>query len=202
MLVFRNGDLTRKKVRDQVNSNDLNWDYFNQCISETPVGCGGCLAFYFTETEITPNVNRTGIIKFNRDDQMSCASQMIRADCRGVIESQVLSFKSHADKLGLSDISSIVVTGGGSANKHILQIIADVFECEVCHSNIANTAAMGAALRAFNSYHSLNGLKSFDFESNLCEPIVQPIKQHYPIYRDLLSRFSTLEASAIQILNQ
>ena len=196
MLVFRNGDLTRKQIRDQVNADDHNWDYFNQCIDETPVGCGGCLSFYFTETEITPNVNQIGIVKFNSENQAVCASQMTSADCRGVIESQVLSFKSHADKLGLKEISSIVVTGGGSANKYILQIVADVFECQVFVSNITNTAAMGAALKALNSFHC------FDVELNLCEPIVQPIKQNFPIYRDLLTRFSTLEALAIQMLSQ
>ena len=92
MLVYKNGATTRKHIRDSVNQNDDDWSRFNKCMSETPVGNNGCLSFYFVEHEITPNVHGKGIVKFNRNDEVVCYDEINKADCRGIIESQVNYF--------------------------------------------------------------------------------------------------------------
>ena len=46
----------------------------------------------------------------------------------------------------------VIVTGGASSNKQILQVIADIFQLDVyVNQSTANSAAMGAAYRAFYS---------------------------------------------------
>jgi len=62
------------------------------------------------------------------------------------------SLKLSAMKLGLKNIKSILVTGGGSKNKAILQIIADIFDADVYVSeHEANSCLYGAAVRAFKA---------------------------------------------------
>ena len=103
--------------------------------------------------------------------------------------------------LGLNKISSILVTGGGSVNKSILQIIADVFEIEVSPSLITNTAASGAAIRALNSHFKANG-KELPPELSNSKDKIKPIPENFPIYRKLLSRYKKLEIEVSKILNQ
>eukprot|EP00392_Amoebophrya_sp_AT5.2_P015790 g16006.t1 len=71
--------------------------------------------------------------------------------CRAVLEHRALAMKAHARKLkGPSSnrdglFSRITVAGGGARNEGFLQILADVFQCEVVvRENAANLCAMGA----------------------------------------------------------
>ena len=43
-----------------------------------------------------------------------------------------------------------VATGGAAVNRVILQVMADVFGAHVYQFNVANSAALGAALRAYH----------------------------------------------------
>ena len=71
-----------------------------------------------------------GIVRFDSENNVLTEETGDHsADCRGLIESQALSYKLHSKRLGLDKISSLNVTGGGSVNREILQIVADVFEC-------------------------------------------------------------------------
>mmetsp|Transcript_17252 Transcript_17252/g.42801 ORF Transcript_17252/g.42801 Transcript_17252/m.42801 type:complete len:774 (+) Transcript_17252:57-2378(+) len=74
--------------------------------------------------------------------------------CRAVLEHRALAMKAHARKLkGPSSnrdglFSRITVAGGGARNEGFLQILADVFQCEVVvRENAANLCAMGAVYR-------------------------------------------------------
>ena len=203
MLVYKNGATARQFVRDSCAKNDNDWSSFNKCILNSPPGCENCISFYFIETEITPNALNPGIVKFNADNE-SVNSALDDRDCRGIIEAQVLSYKHHAELLGLNKISSIVVTGGGSVNKEILQIVADIFEMEVSSSSVANTAASGAAIRALNAYEKLHGsiLSCENIEEKNSQIIVKPNSDNFAIYRKLYERFGKLEGSGVEILNR
>ena len=48
-------------------------------------------------------------------------------------------------------IDTIYATGGAAANRDILQVMADVFDADVYQLEIGNSAALGAALRAFHA---------------------------------------------------
>lgn len=201
MLVYKNGALTRKFIKDSNFQNDSDWSKFNEAIQNRPVGNDGNLAFYFKETEITPHVNGTGVVKFNADDIL-VSNQIDLNDCRGIIESQALSYKLHSKLLGLNEIRSLIVTGGGSINKTILQIISDVFECDVRTSNVTNTAASGAAIRALNSFHKSNDQEITNGVSMISNEVIHPISEHFEIYRKLFERYEKLENIAINKLKE
>jgi xylulokinase len=198
MLVYKNGAMTRQHVRDAVHDNDKDWSKFSRSIESTPVGSNGRIGFYFVEKEITPNVKHSGIVRFDENHRVVDDCRIDETDCRAIIESQAMSYKHHAKLLGLDQASSIVVTGGGSTNKQILQIIADVFEMDVYRSSTANTAASGAAIRALRSTVPTGTAPSIT-KSGLA---VKPIRDHFPIYRRLLSHYARLEPLAVEILNK
>ena len=50
-----------------------------------------------------------------------------------------------------STIDTIHATGGAAVNRQILQVMADVFGAEVYRFRGANSAALGAALRAWHA---------------------------------------------------
>ena len=61
----------------------------------------------------------------------------------------MIAKRVHAETFGFKDGDKLIVTGGASANKDILQVIADVFQLNVyIQSSTQNSAAMGAAYRA------------------------------------------------------
>lgn len=199
MLVYKNGATTREHIRDLADKSK-SWESFNTSIRSTTPGNNGCLGFYFLESEITPNVFRPGIVKFDENDQVILKSGIGERDCRGIVEAQVLSYKYHAQLLGLSQITSIVVTGGGSVNGEILQIVADIFEMDVHSSSIVNTAASGAAIRALNAYmrNQSNGLS----DAQHVNQVVKAREENFSVYRQLFSRFARLEAQALEILSK
>ena len=158
MAVFKNGSLTRQAVRDRVCPGD--WSAFNRALTESQPGNGGRLMFTYLESEITPTTHRTGVFRFDDKDAEVESFESVAAEVRALIEGQFLSLKSHARHLGLSKPKRIVASGGASVNHALLQVLADVFQCEVQvqvvkdtrtgqdASALNNTAALGAALRA------------------------------------------------------
>lgn len=126
---------------------------------------------------------------------------LAESDCRGIIESQALSYKHHSQVLGLDEINSITVTGGGSVNKEILQVIADVFEKRVQTLDDSNTACTGAAIKALNAYHKLNEIEAPKSLSKVTQ-IVEPIKENFPIYRELYDRYRKIEHLAVEFINE
>ncbi len=201
MLVYKNGSNTREFVRNQLKNKD--WFGFNECIRSTPVGNEGIIGFYFLETEITPNIRGKGVVRFDLNDQIISKDFFDFSDCRAVIESQCLSYRFHAHKLGLKNIKSIVVTGGGSINVEILQILADVFQIEVRASKVVNTAASGAALRAMNAFNNNRGLprKEDNKPGDLSGICVKPNRNNSLIYEEMYSRFVKLEQKVCEFLN-
>ena len=53
--------------------------------------------------------------------------------------------------------SVIHATGGASGNRAVLQVMANVFNAEVVRSRTGNSAALGAALRAFHADRLASG---------------------------------------------
>lgn len=58
--------------------------------------------------------------------------KQIHVQVRALIEGQFLSMRAHAERFGMpSPPKRIIATGGGSANKSILNCIASIFGCDV-----------------------------------------------------------------------
>ena len=64
-----------------------------------------------------------------------------------VVEAQALSMQHHSRWIGETP-NLLLVTGGASRNRGILQVLADVFNAEIRTLSTGNSSALGAALRA------------------------------------------------------
>lgn len=134
MLCYKNGALPREQIRDRFASGD--WKVFNNMVEQCPAGCNGFIGFYFPLPEIIP----PGVVGeyFFATDQLSSSSSsktplLVVKDIpesvhpRAIIESQLLSIKSRIATIlptNSPPLKRLVITGGGSVNETIRQMIA------------------------------------------------------------------------------
>ena len=90
------------------------------------------LGFYFDHPEIIPH-GIQGDFRFNRNDEPASRFASNETEVRALVEGQMVAKRLHAERLGftLTEDTRILVTGGGSINKAIQQVIADVFNASV-----------------------------------------------------------------------
>ncbi len=141
LICFRNGSLAREAVRDRYG---LDWAGFDAALRATPPGNDGMTMLPWFEPEIvprvaTPRVHRLGGL---RDEPEQAAR-----NCRAVVEGQFLSMRLNSGWMATRP-ERLVATGGGSQNRELLQIAADVLGCRVESLDVTDGAALGAALRA------------------------------------------------------
>ncbi|TFK75002.1 D-xylulose kinase [Pluteus cervinus] len=151
MLCYKNGALTREYIRDEHASR--HWHIFNELVLETPPGNNGRFGLYFTLPEIIPpNVIGNHFFETGPDGLPVRVDNLPEnAHARAVLESQLLSILSRIE--GILPESSlplhrVLISGGGSANDVIRQLIADVFGIDVYISSTKEAAALGGALLA------------------------------------------------------
>jgi xylulokinase len=138
LICFKNGSLARENVRDRFR---LDWETFSEILDTTPPGNRGRIVLPWFEPEIVPKVLTPGPRCYG------LAEGDAEGWVRGVVEAQMLSMRLHS-RWGGVDVRSIRATGGASANRSILQVMADVHRSEVAPLRVGNSAALGAALRA------------------------------------------------------
>lgn len=125
-----------------------------------------------------------------------------QTEIRALIEGQMLHHKSVATEIGFSfgEDTRIIATGGASANKSILQVIADVFGAPVYMQKKHEAALLGAAYRAKYALYlsrSLNGQNEiesyFDFVSKFLphhmHRVCEPSPDCEDIYGKMLERY-------------
>ncbi|MGE5814809.1 MAG: FGGY-family carbohydrate kinase, partial [Acidobacteriota bacterium] len=149
------------------------------------------------EPEITPTVPRPGVRRqgLSEDDAA--------ANVRAVVESQALALKRHSAWMGVR-VDTVHATGGASANREILRVLADVFDAPVFQFQVSNSAALGAALRAYHA-HELVGGRPIRWEaviSGFAEPIaasrIDPFPENVRLYRDMEQRHAEFEARELK----
>ena len=144
MLCFKNGSLTRERVRRETGC--ANWAAFEVLLGQTSAGNDGCLGFYYDLPEILPDYP-AGVHRFGATgERVQCFERAVEA--RAALEQGCLAKRSHASALGLESGGRVVVTGGASANLTLLQMLSDVFAAPVAVQEDPNSAALGGALRA------------------------------------------------------
>lgn len=148
MIVYKNGSLTREAIRDSVAGGS--WSRFEALLGEGVPGNGGHIGFYHKEPEITPPVLKPGMHRFGPDGRPR-PSLAPAVEVRAVVEGQFLSMRLHSAHVGIRP-RSILATGGASANRSILRVMADVFGVPVFTGNQPNSAALGAAYRALHGW--------------------------------------------------
>jgi xylulokinase len=194
LTVFSNGSLARERIRDTY---ALSWAEFSAALEATPPGNKGRLIVPWFEPEITPTVINPGARRFGLDPADG------PANVRAVVEAQQMALARHSRWMGV-DVKTIFATGGASANRAILQVMADVFGADVFQFAVGNTACLGAALRAFHSDATAEGqsIGWDDVVHGLAEPAastrVRPDPRNQQIYRDLMPIYASREAEALE----
>ena len=191
ITVFRNGSLARERVRDEFG---LTWSDFSAALRQTPAGNDGATMLPWFEPEISPLVLRAGAQRFGLET--ASPAQHVRA----IVEAQVLAMSQHSGWMGVSP-RTIYATGGAAANREILQIVADVFNADVFQFESTDSAAMGAALRAWQADLQLPWP---DLVATFVTPVrasrVSPITAHVEVYRQLAPLHAAREAAALAAL--
>jgi len=194
LTCFRNGSLARERVRQE---RGLDWEGFSAALRATPAGNGGALCLPWFEPEITPPVDRPGARFYGFDGPPSAAAHV-----RAVVEGQMLAMARHSRWMGVT-VDRIHATGGAAANRALLEVLADVFGAEVYRLRVANSAALGAALRAYHADLMADGHPApweeviAGFVEPFDEPPIRPRRAHTALYADLAPVHAACEAHAL-----
>jgi xylulokinase len=189
MTVFKNGSLARERVRDAYG---IDWAGFSAALRSTPPGNGGAMMLPWFEPEITPDVPLPGVRRHGLDESN------VAGNVRAVVEAQMMALANHSAWMGPAP-SVIHATGGAAANADILQVMADVFGAEVYRLGSANSASLGAALRAWHADRLASGeLVGWEaIVAKLADPDpatrVRPNPANVEVYVDLRRRYAEFE---------
>jgi xylulokinase len=195
LFCFHNGSLARERIRDE---HRLDWEGFSRLLRNTRAGNDGALMLPWFEREITPHVANPGVCRIDLD--ASDAARNVRA----VVEAQMMSMANRSASVAAGRIVGIVVMGGASANREILQIMADVFGADVSPARSGNAACLGAALRAFHADRLADRAPVAwdEVVAGFAEPDprirIAPIPAHVAVYAALRKRYAALEDRALQ----
>ena len=193
MTVFKNGSLARERIRDACG---LDWDGFSDALRRTPPGNGGAMMLPWFEPEITPSVLTPGVRTTGLSEPPG------PAHVRAVIEAQMMSMALHSRWMGVTP-SEIRATGGAASNREIMQVAADVFGVPVQRLQQANSAALGAALRAWHADALADGapVAWSEVVAGFTDPVagsrVAPIPENVEIYRRAMQRFEDWESRVL-----
>lgn len=206
LLCFKNGSLARDTFKKAEANNS--WEIFSELLVSAHRGNNGYMALHYLSQEILPNV-AAGSLRWSpidnyenhtqRPELIQFPTQQI--EIRALIEGQMLNRKAFAMDMGFNfgNNAKIIATGGSSSNKSILQVMADVFNCQVYIKKTPEAACLGAAYRAayvvfmveaekagdtYESYH--------DFIKRFCDnshKVAGPYMDSEEIYNPMLQRY-------------
>lgn len=194
MIVYKNGSLTREAVRDAVAGGS--WARFEGLLAEGTPGNGGHIGFYHKEPEITPPVLTPGTHRFVGDGR-SVDAFTPAVEARAVVEGQFLSMRLHSGNIGIKPVK-ILATGGASANRSILRVMADVFGVPVFTGNQPNSAALGAAYRALHGWTCADQSRFVPFAAVMAGAppftrAMEPDAGAHAVYTRMLPEYERLE---------
>lgn len=196
MVCMKNGALVREKIK-KLQAND-SWEEIEKSLNESNPGNNGICGFFFEYPEISPEINVSNFTLFlDKTGQEININQIAEKEIiRAVFESKAFLLKLALEKFGIRNIEKVIVTGGSSKCFGFLQIISDVFNCEIYKLDNAETAALGAALRAFHGYSCQNNKKVVNMQSVIpfkkedYSLVAKPQNEAHLAYREVLKQFS------------
>ena len=193
LICFKNGSLAREKI---CNGAGLDWAGFSAALRDTPPGNGGAIMLPWFEPEITPNVQEPGVRRYGLGETDG------PANVRAGVEAQMMAMAIHSRWMGVKP-ESIYATGGAACNKEILQIMAQVFDADVYQFEVGNSAALGAALRAYHADDkAAGGSLSWEeviagFAQPVAESRISPDPELVALYKDLKPVYEACEEHAL-----
>lgn len=197
LLCFKNGSLTRERIRNVCA--ESSWDIFNQLLDSTPRGNFGNMGLYYDVQEIIPFI--IGDYRFNKAGDKVTKFSSLEVEVRAVVEGQFIAKRAHAEDIGfkLDENTKILVTGGASKNKSLLQVLSDVFNAPVYVQDAKDSAMLGGAYQAkYGLVHTKMGYNCM----TQCVPpptlVCQPFKDAAEIYTPMVERYRTAIASILK----
>jgi len=191
LTCFQNGSLARERLRD---THGMDWPAFSRALEDTRPGAGILIPWF--EPEITPPAPTPGVRRYG------LAEGDAEADVRALVDTQMMAMARHSRWMGVT-IETIHATGGAAVNRPLLQTMADVFGAEVWQLEVANSAALGAALRAAHADLNAGGLTAdwdeviHGFVEPVAESHLKPDPQRYGMYQELMQVHAACEAHAL-----
>jgi xylulokinase len=193
LVCFKNGSLARERVRDAYG---LDWSGFSLALHDTPPGNRGAIILPWFDPEITPPVLTPAVRRYGLD------AADAPANIRAVVEAQMMAMAIHSAWMG-HRVESIHATGGAAQNRDILQVMADVHNADVYRCDVNESAALGAALRAFHGDQADDGRQIAwdEVVTGVAEPMarsrVRPIAENVALYAELQNVYAACEAHAL-----
>ena len=192
LTCFSNGSLARERVQDAYG---FTWSDFSRALDITPAGNHGRILIPWFEPEITPAVSEPRVHRYRLSPDDAAAN------VRAVVEAQQMAMAAHVQWMAVT-VDTIHATGGAAANREILQVMADVFGADVYRSTVTNSAALGAALRAWHADILDEGSPlPWSTITAIAEPNpstrIRPNPGRHGIYRELLPIYEACEAHAL-----
>jgi xylulokinase len=190
LTCFANGSLARERVRDAYR---FDWNRFSAALRRTPAGNGGAMMLPWFVPEITPRVEHPSVRRQHLD--AADADRNVRA----VVEAQAMSMRLHSRWI-VERATEIRATGGAAQNDDLLQVIADVFDAQVVRLATTNSAALGAALRAYHADSLASGhpIAWPDVVAGFTDPApgepIRPNPANVAVYARLLEEYRRFES--------
>jgi xylulokinase len=125
------------------------------------------------------------------------------ASVRAVVEAQMMAMANHAAPAVTGAVTRVLATGGASANRDVLQVMADAFGAAVYQAATGNAACLGAALRAYHAHELARGrsLPWMEVVRGFTEPDensrVDPVGAHARLYEQLRASYARFEQEAL-----
>ncbi|HBC85916.1 MAG TPA: carbohydrate kinase [Lentisphaeria bacterium] len=187
LICFKNGSLAREKVKDECGAD---WDAFEKALSEGKPGNDGNMMLPYFVPETTPLVLKAGA-RYSGTREFCKGKASAPVKIRAVVESQMLGMKLHSKWIG-EDFKCIRVTGGASKSPGICRILADVFQARVEKISVADSAALGAAVRAahFMCFGKMGGYYA---KFAAAVETIEPDPATAETYAGMLDRFAEFE---------
>ena len=117
----------------------------------------------------------------------------------------MLSMRLHSQWMQVAP-EEILVTGGASNDRALLQVLADVMNCRVQRIEVSKSAALGAALQAAHGWLvATDKNPKWDklvvgFTTPVPGSEIQPDKKAAHIYNKLLEKFAACESDAMDVI--
>lgn len=187
LICFTNGSLARERVRDDAG---VDWPFFDRDAEalSSPGNDGRLMLPYFVP-ESTPRVLSPSP-RYNFDPAASTPAERVRA----CLESQALAMRLHAGWMG-EDTDTLRVTGGASGSPFFRRVLADVFQATVETVAVADSAALGAALRAAEGVEKRPWAALYAMFCAPCERL-RPDPSRAALYAERLDAYRRFEAEA------
>ncbi|CAF1369559.1 unnamed protein product [Didymodactylos carnosus] len=194
LLCFKNGSLVRERVKEEITQKD--WQQMSELLCHSPPSNHGYIGMFFDDQEILPH-NIQGRFYFDahgvqvKDLEPSCKA-------RALLEGQCLAKRLYLQRanIDLANVKRIVITGGGSVNIDLLQILADTFGKPVHAAFAPNSACLGGAYRAIDAIKDHNKSITSTIQWLIA---AQPRSEFVQVYDEMLVRYADLEN---QLTNQ